>query len=701
MLKNMPEGLLERLESMLSPRASALQTATWLKSPFPANTWILRFGEHTRTIDWSVPFGKGRLTDKPHEKILETFKLMLTGRAHPASMRGRVLDVLTTKQLVYRACRFVDFFLLQKDRFKLDRYGFTLVTEADFDDLLFRCAVGPTDEEVVYRWSELLAEWLDKRVHEHQNEVQLLLERHKVFSEIPIPEEDWTLTADDQQLASWRAVLWLLGMYRIPGSHDYRYIPSVTKLSQIIYADTIFGHGKKSVHDELCLYPVDRYRRECRGVDVRTIERDRPSMKYVEMWRATILSLSTLATAGVDLPFDAVEAIREKDSSRYEANTPGRYRNPPVWQVLDGIKNGVEFALDHGEALLQSYVNLIGAAKAENISINALVRKRDIRQYMTKGALNMGVSTFCVRQEATNWPHRFEGCNSRWTPSKFFDDLRNGCGLLQNIHVFYGSLIHVIGAVTARRQIELLKLPVSGCLDSTRAYMVFRNAKSGANGVRQEELRPIPPIVEQMVSLVESFHSSLIQVGALTDFGALLSTPGHYGMRASCVSAFNLALDVFCDFFSTALDDNGRRHYLREHQLRRFLIITFFFAARKGSLNTLRWFVGHVDAAHLWNYLSNSVSGDMKREAAAYFLMDELRLPEEQQIIELHEQVRRELSDFAEAQFGTRNFSLIDADALEDYLNLQLKKGLVVEPVFLSGTGECQYKIVARLRRMQ
>jgi hypothetical protein len=698
MLKNMPEGLLDRLQSMLHPRASAMQVATWLKSPFPANTWVMRFGEYERTIEWSVAFGKGRLTDKANAEILETFKLMVTGRAHPAAMRGRVMDEPATKQLVYRACRFVDFFLLQNDRFKLDRYGFDLVTESDFDELLLRCVAGPNDEEVIYRWSERLAQWLDEQVHENQSGVDQLLKRHEVFGDISVSEEDWTLTSDRTQLASWRAVLWLLKMYRTAGTHDYRYVPYVPKLTEIIYKDTIFGRGRKAIPDELCLYPVEKYRREYPGVDVRTIERDRPSSKYVQVWRMTIFSLSTLASAGVDVPIDAVEAIREKDASRYEASTPGRYRNPPVWQVLDGIRHAVEFAMEHGEDLLLSYVNLMKAAKAENISLQALVCNRDVREFMTEGALNFGVSTFCLRQHATNWP-QFRKCDSRPNPNKFFEDLRKGRGLLQNIHVLYGSIAHVVGPITARRQIELLNLPTVGCLDSSRSYIIFRNAKSGAGGLRQEESRPVPPIVGQIVSIVEDFQSQLVHAGCTDGFGALFSMPGHYGMRVSLPVSFNMALDVFCDYFDTPLNEHGCRHYLREHQFRRFLIITFFFAARQGNLNTLRWFVGQVDAAHLWHYLTNTVSGDMKREAAAYFLVDELRLPEEQQVIELHERVRKELGDLAEAHFGTRRFSLIDADALEDYLNLQMRKGLVVEPVFLPKAGGRQYKIVARIEK--
>lgn len=698
MLKGMPDGLLERLESMINPSADAFQRAEWLHSPFPASTWVMRFGEKVRTIEWSIPFGNGRLTDANHSKMLNIFKTMVTCRAHPAATRGRICDMPTTQQQVYRACRFVDFFLLQKEELKLARYGFDLVTENDFEQLLFRCRCGPSDEEVIYRWTERLAEWLDKRVHESRDEVISLLNRHEVFRAITVPEEEWALTKDRERLAAWRAVLWLRGMYRVRSAPNYRFFPNNIKLAAEIYADTIFGQGRKSIHEELCLYPSENYQREYPGVDVRTIERGKPSWRYVRAWCSTIYSMSTLASAGFDVPTGALNAFREKSADRYEGNPQGRFRNPPFWQVLDSIKNGVEFALDHGEALFDSYVNIVEAAKAEKVSPRGLVGSNDVRQFLTKGAVDLGVTAFCLKGAATGWPY-CQGWSSRWEQRKFYEDLRNGRGLLQNLQVLYGAIIHIVGPVTARRQMELVNLPVVGCLDSSRKHMVFRNAKSGAIGLRQEELRPIPPIVEQMVSLVKSFQSKLVKVGGLKECGSLLSMPGNYGMRVASSSSFNASLDVFCDYFDTPLDANGHRYYLREHQFRRFLIITFFFGARRGNLNTLRWLVGHVDAAHLWHYLTNAVSGDMRREAAAYFLMDELRLPEEQRVVELHELVRRQLADFAEVRFGTREFSLIDADALEDYLNLQMKKGLVVEPVFFQGTGGHQYKIVARIGR--
>jgi hypothetical protein len=200
------------------------------------------------------------------------------------------------------------------------------------------------------------------------------------------------------------------------------------------------------------------------------------------------------------------------------------------------------------------------------------------------------------------------------------------------------------------------------------------------------------------ISLIEHLHKKMVDIGELAEPGFLFAMPGFAGMRLPHVPYFNDSLDAFCDFFETPLNRKGLRHYLREHQFRRFLIIAFFFGARQSNLETLRWFIGHTDVMHLWYYLTNAVSGDIHREAAAYFLMDELQLPEEERVIEMHEDVHHELAKLVEAQFGTREFFLIDADALEDYLGLLMKKNVTVKPVFFPSSSMQQYKIVVGLK---
>jgi hypothetical protein len=373
--------------------------------------------------------------------------------------------------------------------------------------------------------------------------------------------------------------------------------------------------------------------------------------------------------------------------------------------VVDGIENGVEFTLDYGEALFDSYVNVLEAAKAEGVSPSVLTQKYDIREFLNPVAQRMGVQHWSLRYHAGSWMigrRRYRTMeHGRWSRERYYKEFRGRRGLLENILVFFGAFEHTIGPLSGRRQAELLRQKVVGCLDQSRTFLCFRNGKSGAGDVRQEEARPIPPVVEQQIALIEHLHCRLVDIAMIHAPGWLFSIPGMNGLREPTHIAFNAALDAMCDFFETPIDDDGLRHYLRQHQFRRFCIIAFFFGARTKSLELIRWFIGQTDAAHLWHYLTNTVSGDMRREAAAYFLVDELRLPEEEQVIEVHETVRRELTALVQERFGVSNFSLVDTNALETYIAQLQKKNVTIEPVFFPVTAEQQYKIVVKFRGRQ
>ncbi|MCP3713137.1 hypothetical protein M3I54_40730 [Paraburkholderia sp. CNPSo 3274] len=705
MLKGMPIEFFDRLERAASPDVESFKHASFLTTGYSEQIWKMRFGSVEREVNWRVRFGSGFLTDANHTSTRNIFQSWVIAQTHPSVTNGRLLDDIAAKRVTAIACRLVDYFLLHQDELKLAKHGMRVLTENDFASLLYRFETCLGDHEAIYDWTRRLGEWLDERVRQSLDAVTALVERHAFLSEFPTPREEWTLAVEPERLAEWRAVLLREGFYNVAKERvDYRFSPATTRLAASIYVDTIAGHGVKPVFEELCLVPVDKYAREYCGVDVRTGEGEAPSNDYVSIRRRVLLSLSTLSRVGFDVPVEALEAVRQSGLvNPASIAKPGRYRNPPIWQVIDGIKNGTEFTLTFGLDLFDSYVNILKAARDEHVTPHELTLRHDIRQFLTKGAIDMGITKWCLRTHADS--RRIEpmckkrGVTSvRWERQDFFPEFRRRRGLLQNIQVFYGGCQHVIGPVTARRRAELLRLPVLGCLDASREYIVFKNGKSGAAGVRQEEVRPIPPIIATQISLVEHLHTRLVDVGVLKVPGLLFSTPGFRGIVQPTETRFNAALDVFCDFFETPLNRDGQRYYLREHQFRRFLIIAFFFGARQSNLETLRWFIGHTDAAHLWHYLTNTVSGDMHREAAAYFLTDELQLPEEERVVEIHEHVREELATLVEARFQTREYALIDAETLEDYLKILLEKNITVEPVFFPAASKEKYKIIVSLK---
>ncbi|CAD6542897.1 hypothetical protein [Paraburkholderia metrosideri] len=705
MLRGMPKNLFGYLQEMSLVSELLYRQATWLVSDFDEGVWLLNFGGVRRTIDWRVRFGDGLLTDARHTGTRNLFKSFLVVQTDATLCGGREPVASRANISVAQASRVVDYFLLNQDELKIARNGLSLISKNDVATLMHRYEIGPTDVDAIYDWKSSLSRWLDARLEEVRSRAEQLVDSDKRFAHIAVPNEEWVLKADERKMVLWRAVLWLDGYYNPAGkTMNYKFTPSTTKLSATIYPGTIAGKGPKPVFEELCLNPVDKYVREFPGVNVRTGEGEGPTQSYLSSRGRAVSSFTHLSAAGFDVSVEAFETAREyKPVSPERVAMPGRFRNPPFWQVMDGLKNGIGFCSKHGDEFLTSYGNVLAAAKSEGVTPYGLLLAHDFREFLTPGAIKFGVTQWCLRTHAgtVSVGNRYlqaRAGKQRWSREKFYSEFRKGRGLLQNIYVFYGSVVHIVGPMTARRQDELTGLPVEGCLDESRSFIHFTNGKSGAAGLREKEVRPIPPAVEAAFSIIQEFRQRLLNDGITDELGRLFDIPGFGGMRTATASGFNDCIDAFCDFFETPLSDDGARFYLREHQFRRFFIIAFFFSARQGDLGTLRWFVAHADAQHLWNYLTNNVSGDLYREAAAYFLTDELLLPAESRVIEMHESAQDLLSSMVEERFGTRKFSLVDADALEAYLESLIGSEIEVEPEFFPFAANFPYKIICKLK---
>ncbi|TON99062.1 hypothetical protein CGH44_25725, partial [Vibrio parahaemolyticus] len=69
----------------------------WLESIFPANKWVLTFGKNPKTIHWDTVYlddGK-KLTDKKHQKLLNSFKYWITAADNPLENGGKVISPVT------------------------------------------------------------------------------------------------------------------------------------------------------------------------------------------------------------------------------------------------------------------------------------------------------------------------------------------------------------------------------------------------------------------------------------------------------------------------------------------------------------------------------------------------------------------------------------------------------------------------------
>ena len=117
----------------------------------------------------------------------------------------------------------------------------------------------------------------------------------------------------------------------------------------------------------------------------------------------------------------------------------------------------------------------------------------------------------------------------------------------------------------------------------------------------------------------------------------------------------------------------------------------FFWGNSFGGLDTLRWFLGHTDVEHLYHYITEATTGSVLQSVKASFAAD---------CVKHHVSDCEELADLLEEHFGTRDFSVLDSDELDDYLQDLIEDGIVdVEPQFFDTAAGHSYRVLILVKR--
>lgn len=269
-------------------------------------------------------------------------------------------------------------------------------------------------------------------------------------------------------------------------------------------------------------------------------------------------------------------------------------------------------------------------------------------------------------------------------PENYFSRIRNHESDYHLLRIYYGAVQFVIGALMARRQSELQNLKAFECLDETNAFLLFNRAKStkGLHGFRDIYKLPVDELVVSMIKNLQKIHI------ACNHNGFLFNVPNpstHKIPATNDRDQYNNRLDMFFDYIEAPVIDN-KRLYIRQHQLRRFFSMSFFWGSGYGSLDTLRWFLGHTDVKHVYNYITESVSGSVLNNVKSQYIAENI-----------HEY--DSLFEFIKSKYHTENISLLDANTLTEYINEMLDQNIIeIEPDFLIDDSNNQYKIIVKIK---
>ncbi|WP_341661044.1 integrase [Vibrio sp.] len=370
----------------------------------------------------------------------------------------------------------------------------------------------------------------------------------------------------------------------------------------------------------------------------------------------------------------------------------GRYKTLPPRLVFDLIRDCYDFTKLNLDVILSSVLSVLKEAATKSTGKNsnpnyiyegckghnpeeprterAAWVKKEALNFIDSTLLDMGVQCISVSARDVNR----------------FKKRRNNEGMFDLFGVLIGSIQTLTGVIMAKRQDELSSLTSHGNLSpnidpgskegkKTDYHLIAKLKKSGNGGKHGQNTtikRPIPRSFALIIWKLEQFNIAAANSGICKNTLSLFPNLNKktYQLEKIDQNLYNNYLDLVCDYFETPLveceDDELRRYYIRQHQLRRFFAMVFFWS--KGfdhaGMETLRWMLGHTDIQHLYHYITESETGRVLNGIKASYIVDELG---KQQLHDI-----QGLSEVLEKRYGVlkENISISTfTAAIEDYEN--------------------------------
>lgn len=667
------------LEAYIATKGHRYRSPRFLAScPYSSGVWSFKCS-YPFVIDWRVRVGDSGalLTSPEHEELWHVFRSWLSVQGHPDTSR-----TVLSKDTLYNRLRctlsLIDYLLINASTLGIDKHGIAAVTKNDLVALI-ECLARNHVSKAIYRWPERLSQLLRNFIAEDEL-AGFDLDATALPHSPDIPPERLT-DLDDADIIKARCALWRRGYYTqaLRNINLDAFRPDSRRLFSMLLPNGIVGNPSFPIAPELLIHSGQKRMREHAATPVRAGAENTGRAQSLEMFKSIVESLALLAQDG--LPSADVPSRHAMTSYSI---IPGRFKTVPATTVLLAFKRATEFVLQYGSDLVDSYLAVAASAASADVNISTLSRTDGILDLITPGCRTLGVRRWSILASGPNETQSYL--------RTYHEDLRANVGLVEALRVLYGACLVLVGSLSARRDGELCDLIAGRSIDTSGEWLYIENRKSGPIGLRATHRVPLPSLASSCIRLLERLQDGLISIGILSSPTKLFAYPKSrgFGLVACKTSFTEPALDAFCDWSELPLNELGQRNYLRQHQLRRFFAMAFFWGNGFGGLDTLRSFLGHMDVSHVYHYVSEATPGAVLTGIKAQYVKDALSLGVREDLV--GDGVRRMLR----SRFGTSEFHLISGDDLESYVRHMIDNGAIsVEPVFLDREGK--YKILVEV----
>ena len=615
----------------------------WFKSSYDDDVSIFNFGQKDKVNDWSsVTLDDGLpLTHCKHKPLLNGFKNWLLAVSDPLENGGAVIKTSTVQSGVRKVMSLIDAILLRSAALELSQYHLSHIT-ADFWLSLFKEMSEDGAQNGVYDFTDRTLEVVKAHAKNiTQEQVKAFVSKHPFVNRY-IAEDDLTLHLTKEERI--KACCWLDAQ----GYYKYR-TDFEAQGNGVVLAMLLFEGKIASSILNIPTSPELWLTEKARSTEYRPFnsENSETSASKITI-KAYILTAKLINTnifkGNASSPsIEATKALSVRKINDLVTLKPeGRTQTLHPDMVFKLTRQSFEFVLKYQQEILDAC--LLALSQGANKSTITHSNKErpderrgkfipDIYQNMSmteRGHFMKTKVMSTLNQKAVKAMGIRQVLPFKALAADKYNAIRNNESLFELYGVLIGSCQYLIGIILARRQDELISLVSSGNLSPNLSpfeheyieyNLIFKLKKSGNGGklsTNQIIERPITASLAKIIWRLEAFNEAAIsqEVGK----GKTLGLFNNLDAKMCCLSkpsvkSFNAHLNSICDYFETPLVkmSNGelRRQYVRQHQLRRFFALLFFWQKRFQGLEALRWMLGHTDMSHLYHYISSNEVGDI------------------------------------------------------------------------------------------
>lgn len=632
---------LDFLDKFINPSKNEYEQPSFLKSNFLDDVWNIEYSDkRTSVIDFKVKMGDNLyLTDYKHQKTLNTLKYWIV--LHTLDNQNEIKSKTIMGESIFAILTFFDAFNIHKNDTQIETYGFQYLSDSHIKYIL-----------------DLIANTSDKFISVYQLK-QRVIEKYLKENRSSFIGQPYEKNIDD-----WAKF-----------NHFYENLSL-----KDLYPDTILKPVKKVVIQNIEISNTRNHQEYENILQDDKDDDEKRSFLSIRTFRNVLTSLRKLNNYTnkfeypVSLPNKNILDNIEHFETQYK--NKGRFKTVPSNIVFSYVKNAIEFHYKYGNDISETYNNFYNVLKSKNYNFDKFKYSKDLEKIflncLTPNLKELGVKSIKSLD------------NKLYDGKERFITLRENTYFYDLLKVYYGAVQVVIGALMARRQSELASLRVGECIDENTSSLIFKQSKStkGIFGTKNTLYLPIDNLGIEMIKNLEKIHIN--RKGE-----TLFSIPSVKNIFSFNTSVSNTTysenIDFFIDYIQGELKD-GKRYYIRQHQLRRFFAMCFFWGSGFGSLDTLRWFMGHTNVEHVYHYITESTSGEVLRNVKTQFLLEN---------VEKYEN----LLSLIKNKYNTETFDLIDSEDLEVYINDLLEnEEIIVEPEFMLDNRQENYKIIVKVK---